>query len=254
MHQHDRKIRAGLVAHLSQPGHLLAGRGAVLHQPGGIEPAGALQGPADARQVAPHLHHHQGVGGLHAPHQFVLLQGAGHHAEHVVAPGDGLARGVPAAHHAGNAGHHLQAHGGALAQPGVQVHERAVEERVALAEHHHLLGAGQCFQAGAPVVVEGRQLGHVLRAVHGQLGGHGVLHGVFGGSRCQQAVHHLAGLAGAPLLAKEGHVACAAHQTVGLHRHQLRITGPQAHADDAGHGLHGLHGLHRLTRHGWPGR
>ncbi|EEF22908.1 conserved hypothetical protein, partial [Ricinus communis] len=230
---------------------LLAVRGAVLHQPGGVKPARALQCAADARQVAADLHDDQGLGRLHAAHQLVFGQGAGHHAEHVVAPGDGLARGVPAAHHAGDAGHHVQRHLAAFAQPGVQMHEGAVEEGVALAQHHHLPGLRQRFQAQAPVVVEARQQVHIGGAVHGQLGGHRVLHGVLGGALGQQAVHQLAGLAGPALLAEERHLAGAAHQAVGLDAHEFGVARAQAHADNAGPALAGT----RLpTRHGWPVR
>ena len=51
-----------------------------------------------------------------------------------------------------------------ILEPGVEMHEGAVEERIALAEHHDILARpGQIAQAARDLGVERRQAGGIAR-------------------------------------------------------------------------------------------
>ena len=144
--------------------------------------------------------------------QFVFRQGTHQHSEYVVAPRKGRVQRVPATHHAWNRGQHINLYAALKAR--VQVHERPIKERIALAKHDDVMIAGQVGKTVRPVGVESDHQFAVFVRPKVQFGGDGVFHRIFGHVVAQQAIDDGAGLSSAALLAKICNVVRAANDTV----------------------------------------
>ena len=116
-------------------------------------------------------------------------------------------------------------------QAGVEMHERAVEERIAFGQHHDILTAfGQRAQGCGDVFVEGGKGFGVAGITERNLGGDRVVHRVFGHVIAQHPLDDAPRLSRFARLAEIGDVAGVAHQTVGAHAHQIGRAGAKADA------------------------
>ena len=213
-----------------EPHHALAGHGAALDQPGIGKATGAFERAAHLGQIAPGLHDDQGIGAPHVAQQIVLGQRAHQHAENIVAPGDGNSGGVPAPGHAVDAGHDLDL--GAAGQPRLKMHEGAVEQGIALAEHHDVAGCGESGKPCGPAVVKASQQLVVFDAAERQLGRNRVFHRVFRHICSQHSLDNAARLARSPCLAKIRDMARGADQPVRPDTDQIGVAGAEAGAND----------------------
>ena len=186
-------------------------------------------------EVTPEFHHHGRFGVAQALFQLVFRQYAGEHAQALVAVHQRGAEHRGAAEHGAHAGHHF--HLIAVGQTVVQVHVGAVEERVALADHRHvlagvqqpgdLLGAG-VVEVGDHILV-GERRGELL-------GGHRVdqrqtlLAGVQMGLDDAEGIAAVAGVV-LGLRHEVGHHRRRLEQTQGLEGKQLGVAGADAEAE-----------------------
>ena len=105
--------------------HLLIRHGPALHIDGALQQASLAQDFAHLGEVAPELHEDQRIRVFDTTQKRLARQRARQHAQHIIAPGHGRARRRPAAGHARNP--RANGDGERLAQPHIQMHERAVK-------------------------------------------------------------------------------------------------------------------------------
>ena len=102
------------------------------------------------------------------------------------------------------------------------MHEGAIEERIAFAEHHHVFaGLRKGDQMVGDFLVERREDLVVARIGQRDFGGDRVFHREFDGVLGQHPVHDTPRLSGAACLAEEGHVLGVPHQPVGADAQQV---------------------------------
>mmetsp|Transcript_29006 Transcript_29006/g.55658 ORF Transcript_29006/g.55658 Transcript_29006/m.55658 type:complete len:266 (-) Transcript_29006:599-1396(-) len=245
MHHNDREIGRHLALCLRQFLHRLVRHCGVFNQPCGVVFSGCAQGAAHLVDVAPDLHHDQRVGVLHPRRQRVLVQRAHQHGQDIVAPGDRRARGRPGARHAGDGGHHVGRH--IILEPCVEVHERAIEKRVALAEDHDILA--RIRQHTDPFCALGIEFAKhlvIARIAEGDFSGDGVFHRMFGRIGRQQVIGQRARLTGPTGFAEKGDMLCAPNQPVRADAEQVRVARAKADAVD-GSSAHSLRLAMALT-------
>src|SRR5437879_6478587 len=117
----------------------------------------------------------------------------------------------------------------------MQVHERAIEEGVALAKHDDIGPARDLDEAMRAVVIEARQNSRVFRAVEGKLRCDRIFHRILAHIQRQKPIDDAPRLAWPAFLAEISDMPRGADFAVGPHTHQIRIAGPQPAADDAPH-------------------
>src|SRR5216683_1522361 len=115
------------------------------------------------------------------------------------------------------------------------MHERAIEERVALAEHDDIRLPRQPFEPIGAGVVKLRKYADVLGTIEGQFGRDGIFHWIFADVARQQPIDDAPRLPRPPALAKIGDVRRGADFPVRAHAHQVRIARSKPAADDPPH-------------------
>src|SRR5712671_2641976 len=117
----------------------------------------------------------------------------------------------------------------------MQVHERAIEEGIALAKHHDVGLARDLDEAMRPVVIEARQNSRVFRAVEWKFRCDRIFHRILAYIQRQKPIDDAPRLAWPAFLAEVGDMPRGADLAGGPHTHQIRIAGPKSTADDAPH-------------------
>ena len=127
----EREIGRRLVAFLDERHDRLARHGRALDIDRALRHAGLHQRRLRAREVAADLHDDRGVGEREAADELFERQRCGQNDQRIVAQGHRRRRRAPGAADRGDAGH--DRHRKPLAQADEEMHERAVEERIAFA-------------------------------------------------------------------------------------------------------------------------
>src|SRR6267154_1933115 len=229
--QNHREVGRLVVGLVGEPQHFLAGHGAALDIDRPLGKTGGLQRTTHFWQIAAELHHHQRVDRLQPFAQGRFVERRRHHGQDVVAKGDRYTARGPAAGHAGNAGHHHDGH--PAGDTAVQMHERAVEERVTFAQHGDVATGGDMLQQPThAIVVKDPQHIAIGRIFQRDLGGDRIFQRLLDHAGRQHAIDHGAGVAGASGFPEMGDHAGRGDQPRRLEAHQLRIAGAEADAVD----------------------
>src|SRR6266851_5595246 len=227
--ENHREVGRLVVGLVGEPQHFLAGHGAALDIDRPFGKTGGLQGATHFWQIAAKLHHHQRVDRPQPFAQGRFVERRRHHGQDVVAKGDGYTARGPAAGHAGNAGHYHDRH--AAGDTAVQMHERAVEERVTLAQHGDIATGGDMLQQPThAIVVEDTQRVAIGRIFQRDLGGDRIFQRLLDHAGRQHAIDHGAGVAGASGFPEMRDHAGLGDQPRRLEAHQLRIARAEANA------------------------
>src|SRR6202035_2914428 len=124
---------------------------------------------------------------------------------------------------------------GAILQPRIEMHEGAVEEGIAFAEHDDIGFARKLGETVGPFVVKAREQARIFFAANGKLGRDRIFHRVFAYIRREHALDDGPRLTGPPLLAEVSNMARCTHFAVGAYAHQIGIAGSKPATDDAAH-------------------